>query len=123
MINIAPLTEKTKNLFDAEVFAAMDSDAYFVNVGRGEGVVTSDLVNALETGRSPVPDSTSSTKSLCLPIIRLWQADNVIVTPHMSGDTDGWRIRLANQFVDLFEKYTAGETFPHTVDKAAGYVR
>ncbi|MDN6380407.1 MAG: D-2-hydroxyacid dehydrogenase, partial [Brevibacterium aurantiacum] len=50
VINIAPLTDRTKNLFDAEVFAAMESSAYFVNVGRGEGVVTSDLVNALETG-------------------------------------------------------------------------
>ena len=123
VINIAPLTDQTKGLFDAEVFAAMDPSAYFVSVGRGEAVVTSALVEALETGQisgagldvfdeEPLPADHS-----------LWHAENVIITPHMSGDTDGWRMRLAKQFVDLFEKYMAGETFPHTVDKAVGYVR
>ncbi|MDN6122882.1 MAG: D-2-hydroxyacid dehydrogenase, partial [Brevibacterium sp.] len=34
VINIAPLTDKTKNFIDAEVFAAMEPSAYFVNVGR-----------------------------------------------------------------------------------------
>ncbi|WP_193101551.1 D-2-hydroxyacid dehydrogenase [Brevibacterium aurantiacum] len=123
VINIAPLTEKTRNLIDAEVFAAMDSDAYFVNVGRGEGVVTSDLVNALETGQIAGAGLDVFDEEPLPADHPLWQADSVIVTPHMSGDTDGWRMRLANQFVDLFDKHMAGEAFPHTVDKAAGYVR
>ncbi|MDN5607246.1 MAG: D-2-hydroxyacid dehydrogenase [Brevibacterium aurantiacum] len=123
VINIAPLTDRTKNLFDAEVFAAMESSAYFVNVGRGEGVVTSDLVNALETGEISGAGLDVFDEEPLPADHPLWQADNVIVTPHMSGDTDGWRTRLADQFVVLFEKYAAGETFPHTVDKAAGYVR
>ena len=123
VINIAPLTDQTKNLIDAEVFAAMDSSAYFVNVGRGEAVVTSDLVDALSAGQISGAGLDVFDEEPLPADHPLWQADNVIVTPHMSGDTDGWRLRLADQFVDLFEKYAAGETFPHTVDKAAGYVR
>ena len=123
VINIAPLTDRTKNLFDAEVFNAMDPSAYFINVGRGEAVVTSDLVHALESGQISGAGLDVFDEEPLPADHPLWQADNVIVTPHMSGDTDGWRTRLADQFVDLFEKYAAGETFPHTVDKAAGYVR
>lgn len=123
VVNIAPLTDKTKNLIDAKVFAAMDTSAFFVNVGRGEAVVTSDLVDALSAGQISGAGLDVFDEEPLPADHPLWQADNVIVTPHMSGDTDGWRLRLADQFVDLFEKYTAGETFPHTVDKAAGYVR
>lgn len=123
VVNIAPLTDKTKNLIDARVFAAMDTSAFFVNVGRGEAVVTSDLVDALSAGQISGAGLDVFDEEPLPADHPLWQADNVIVTPHMSGDTDGWRLRLADQFVDLFEKYTAGETFPHTVDKAAGYVR
>ncbi|MDN6529008.1 MAG: D-2-hydroxyacid dehydrogenase [Brevibacterium sp.] len=123
VINIAPLTDKTKNFIDAEVFAAMERSACFVNVGRGEGVVTPDLVDALETGQISGAGLDVFDEEPLPAGHPLWQTDNVIITPHMSGDTDGWRLRLADQFVDLFEKYMAGETFPHTVDKAAGYVR
>ncbi|MDN5806761.1 MAG: D-2-hydroxyacid dehydrogenase [Brevibacterium sp.] len=123
VINIAPLTDKTKNFIDAEVFAAMEPSAYFVNVGRGEAVVTPDLVDALETGQISGAGLDVFDEEPLPAGHPLWQTDNVIITPHMSGDTDGWRLRLADQFVDLFEKYMAGETFPHTVDKAAGYVR
>lgn len=123
VINIAPLTDSTKQLIDAEVFAAMDPSAYFVNVGRGESVVTSALVDALDAGQIAGAGLDVFEEEPLPAEHPLWQADNVIVTPHMSGDTEGWRLRLADQFLALFEKYSAGETFPNTVDKRLGYVR
>lgn len=123
VIDIAPLTEKTERLIGAEAFAAMDDTAVFINVGRGDTVDTDALVTALRDGQiggagldvfdeEPLPTGHP-----------LWSMDNVIITPHMSGDTDGWRMRLAEQFHALFEQYLAGEQFPHTVDKQLGYVR
>lgn len=123
VINIAPLTDQTKQLIDAEVFAAMDPSAYFVNVGRGESVVTSALVDALAAGQISGAGLDVFEEEPLPADHPLWHADNVIVTPHMSGDTDGWRLRLADQFLALFEKYSAGEAFPNTVDKRLGYVR
>ena len=123
VINIAPLTDQTKQLIDAEVFAAMEPSAYFVNVGRGESVVTSALVDALATGQIAGAGLDVFEEEPLPADHPLWRGDNVIVTPHMSGDTDGWRMRLADQFLALFEKYSAGETFPNTVDKRLGYVR
>ena len=123
VIDIAPLTEKTERLIGAEAFAAMDDTAVFINVGRGDTVDTDALVTALRDGQiggagldvfdeEPLPTGHP-----------LWSMDNVIITPHMSGDTDGWRMRLAEQFHALFEQYLSGEQFPHTVDKQLGYVR
>ena len=48
VVDTLPLTEQTRQTFDARSFAAMKSGAYFINVGRGGTVVTADLVNALK---------------------------------------------------------------------------
>ena len=52
----------------------------------------------------------------------LWQAPGLIVSPHMSGDTVGWRDELASQFVDLYERWEAGRPLLNVVDKKRGYV-
>ena len=48
---MAPLTEETYHLIDAEAFEMMKETALFVNVGRGKIVDTDALVHALETGQ------------------------------------------------------------------------
>lgn len=123
VIDIAPLTEKTERLIGAEAFAAMDDTAVFINVGRGDTVDTDALVTALRDGQIGGAGLDVFDEEPLPAGHPLWSMDNVIITPHMSGDTDGWRTRLAEQFHALFEQYLAGEQFPHTVDKKLGYVR
>lgn len=123
VIDIAPLTEKTERLIGAEAFAAMDDTAVFINVGRGDTVDTDALVTALRDGQIGGAGLDVFDEEPLPADHPLWSMDNVIITPHMSGDTDGWRMRLAEQFHALFEAYLAGEQFPHTVDKQLGYVR
>lgn len=123
VIDIAPLTEKTERLIGAEAFAAMDDTAVFINVGRGDTVDTDALVTALRDGQIGGAGLDVFDEEPLPAGHPLWSMDNVIITPHMSGDTDGWRMRLAEQFHALFEQYLAGEQFPHTVDKQLGYVR
>lgn len=123
VIDIAPLTEQTRGLIDAEVFAAMKPDACFINVGRGDTVDTAALVEALETGTIAGACLDVADTEPLPPEHPLWRMDDVIITPHMSGDTDGWRNRLAEQFRSLFDDYEAGRPFTRTVDKKRGYVR
>lgn len=123
VIDIAPLTEKTERLIGAEALAAMDDTAVFINVGRGDTVDTDALVTALRDGQIGGAGLDVFDEEPLPAGHPLWSMDNVIITPHMSGDTDGWRMRLAEQFHALFEQYLAGEQFPHTVDKKLGYVR
>jgi len=122
VVAVAPLTEQTKGMFDAGAFAAMKPAARFVNVGRGELVVTEDLVAALRAGRlagaaldvfdtEPLPEDHP-----------LWTMQGVLLSPHMSGDVVGWRDTLVELFVENFQRWREGAPLRNVVDKRLGYV-
>ena len=122
VVNVTPLTDETRNLFDRTVFAAMSPSAYFINVGRGQSVVEPDLVDALCAGElagaaldvfaeEPLPDDSP-----------LWDVPGLTISPHLSGDSKGWLDALAAQFVELAELWLADEPLPHPVDKQLGFV-
>jgi phosphoglycerate dehydrogenase-like enzyme len=122
VVAVAPLTEQTKGLFDASAFAAMKPSARFVNVGRGELVVTGDLVEALRSGEI-AGAALDVFETEPLPADNpLWTMDNVLISPHMSGDFVGWRDTLAEVFTANFHRWAAGEPLLNVVDKKLGYV-
>lgn len=80
-----PSTPATRGLVNREFLAAMRPGSYLANGGRGDLVVTDDLVAALESGHlagaaldvtSPEPLPADSP---------LWDAPGALVTPHVSG--------------------------------------
>ena len=75
--------------------AAMRPTAHFVNVGRGASVVEDDLLDALHSGGSTAPPSTSSGASRCRRTRRCGAPPGLVVSAHMSGDVVGWRDALA----------------------------
>lgn len=122
VIAVAPLTDQTKGMFGTEAFEAMASHARFVNVGRGELVVTGELVRALRDERiagaaldvfdvEPLPSDHP-----------LWTMDNVLISPHMSGDFAGWRNTLVEVFAENFQRWQTGRPLRNVVDKSLGYV-
>lgn len=122
VVAVAPLTEETKGVFDAEAFAAMKTGARFINVGRGELVVTDDLVEALRTN-SIAGAALDVFDTEPLPADSpLWRMENVLVSPHMSGDAVGWRSILVERFAENFERWRAGRPLVNVVDKRLGYV-
>lgn len=122
VIAVAPLTDQTKGMFDAAAFAAMKPSARFVNVGRGELVVTGDLIEALRAGR-PAGAALDVFETEPLPTDSpLWSMEQVLVTPHMSGDFIGWRNTLVAVFADNFQRWQTGQPLRNVVDKHLGYV-
>ncbi|MFJ4519494.1 D-2-hydroxyacid dehydrogenase [Streptomyces sp. NPDC088810] len=122
VIAAAPLTEQTYRMFDARRFGVMQPSAFFVNVGRGDLVDEEALARALARrwiagaaldvfAAEPLPADSA-----------LWELPGLIVSPHMSGDTIGWRDDLGAQFVELYERWAAGRSLPNVVDKTRGYV-
>jgi phosphoglycerate dehydrogenase-like enzyme len=123
VVNATPLTDATRGLFDAGVFAAMKPTAHFINIGRGASVVEADLLAAL-TSRSIDGASLDVFDTEPLPADSpLWDAPGMVVSAHMSGDVVGWRDTLARQFVDNAERWLAGQPLVNVVDKALGYVK
>lgn len=122
VIAAAPLTGRTRGMFDAHRFGVMQPSAVFVNVGRGELVDEAALAEALRRRWIAGAALDAFTTEPLPADSPLWDLPGLLVSPHMSGDTVGWRDELGTQFVDLFERWAAGRPLVNVVDKKRGYV-
>ncbi|MFE7464346.1 D-2-hydroxyacid dehydrogenase [Streptomyces sp. NPDC057499] len=121
VICAAPLTDATRGMFDARLFGLMQPSARFVNVGRGPLVVEEDLAGALRRRWIAGAALDAFEREPLGPESPLWDVPDLIVSPHMGGDTVGRQDRLSEQFVTMFELWAAGRPLPNVVDKRRGY--
>lgn len=97
-----PLTEQTRHLFSREVFEAMKIGSILVNLARGAIVDTSALTEALKTklGGAVLDVFEEEPLSADSP---LWDADNVVLTPHNSFVGEGNKQRLIDTVLRNFQ--------------------
>ncbi len=122
LVIAAPLTDQTRGLIDDEVLRAMRPDAHLINIARGPIVDESALLRALTEGRIGGATLDVFDVEPLPPDHPLWDAPNVTITAHMSGDIVGWRDTLAAQFADNARRWLAGEPLLNVVDKKLGYI-
>lgn len=92
IILILPLTAESKNFMSAERIKKMKDGATLVNVARGAIVDTDALVAELHTGR--ITAGLDVTDPEPLPAGHpLWSAPNVIICPHVGGDSAAFQPR------------------------------
>ncbi len=120
VVNVTPLTPETMGLFNAAMFERMKPGAYFINVGRGKSVVTDDLLAALKSGRiagagldvvDPEP----------LHDHPLWHARNVVITPHVAGNSELKLDRVWLVMRENLRRYVVGDRLFSVVDVKRGY--
>lgn len=125
----APLTEKNYHMFDSESFAKMKHSAIIINTGRGEIIDTQALYNALVSKQiagagldvleneemiSDIDYMTGINRvdklTLQQTIIntRLFQLDNVIITPHTAYNTKEAIQRILSTTMDNISKFSQG---------------
>lgn len=121
IVNSTPLTPSTRNLFDRELFSQMRQGTLFINVGRGKSVVTADLVTALESGQLGGAGLDVTEPEPLPPTSPLWQLPNVIITPHMSAQSDKGNERSWVIIRENLRRYAAGERMLNLVDLDRGY--
>ena len=121
IVNTTPLTPQTTSIFNAKFFAAAKPGAYFFNVGRGGSVVEADLVAALESGRIAGAGLDVTDPEPLPATSALWKMQNVIITPHVSSDSElGLDARVALIRENL-RRYVTGERMLSEVDLGKGY--
>jgi phosphoglycerate dehydrogenase-like enzyme len=121
VVSALPLIPATTNLFDAAMFARMKKTAYFINVGRGGSVVTDDLVKALQNGVIAGASVDVTEPEPLPPDHPLWKAPHVIITPHVSGQSE---LGVKSREIVLREqvrRYAAGDKLLSVVDMKKGY--
>ena len=95
VVLLLPSTPKTRGIVNAERLAGFKRGAWLCNVGRGNLVVTDDLLAALRSGQlgGAVLDVTDPEP---LPAGHpLWEQENVILTPHVASTTQDLAVRGA----------------------------
>ena len=121
VVNTLPLTADTEGMFDAAMFASLKPGALFINIGRGRTVDTDALVAALREGRL-AGAGLDVTDPEPLPAGHpLWGMSNVIITPHVGGDSDGHMERMYLLFEENLRRFAAGDPLLSVVDPARGY--
>lgn len=109
-----PLNPATTGLVDAGFLAAMKEGALLVNVARGAVVSTPDLVDALRTGRIRAALDVTDPEPLP-PGHPLWELENVLITPHVGGNSRAMAPRVAALVRDQVEALRDGRPLRNVV--------
>jgi len=121
VVNATPLTPETRGMFDAQFFDVMKDDAFFINIGRGESVVTAALTAALEQHKIGGAGLDVTDPEPLPPGHPLWSMRNVIITPHIATSSDIRDERTLVLVVENVRRYIRGDALLSVVDLAAGY--
>jgi phosphoglycerate dehydrogenase-like enzyme len=119
----APLTAQTRGMIDGRALAKMKPGAILINVARGPLVVESDLVAALESGRLAAAGLDVTEEEPLPTTSALWGLPNVILTPHVAGQSRLRIDQMTDFFCDNLERYLAGRPLRNLVDKQLGFPR
>ncbi len=117
VIATVPETPQTQRMFDATKFEMMKTGAFFINIGRGANVVLDDLVSALKD-RVIAGAALDVFEIEPLPTGHpLWNAPNVLITPHVAGSGPHLEQRRTELLIDNCVRFNEGRPLRNVVDK------
>nr|WP_175989655.1 D-2-hydroxyacid dehydrogenase [Bacillus sp. Marseille-Q1617] len=122
IVAVLPSTEKTKYILQTEHFDEMKNSAVFINIGRGDLVKESILLEAARTKRvghifldvfeqEPLPADHA-----------FWEEEGITVTPHLSSITKMYMPRAFDIFKKNLKAYSKkSEELINVIDSERGY--
>jgi phosphoglycerate dehydrogenase-like enzyme len=116
-----PLTPETRHIIGQAELEAMKCTACLINIGRGSLINEDALIRALEekriagagldvTYREPLPKNS-----------RLWDFDNVILSPHISGGRENYLMHATELFCRNLRRFLQGKKLLNMIDRSRGY--
>jgi phosphoglycerate dehydrogenase-like enzyme len=121
VLDALPLTRETRGTFDRAAFAATKPGATFLNVGRGGTVDEQALIAALRDGRVGAAALDVFEEEPLPADSPLWTLPNVIVSPHVCGDVEGWEREVVGLFADNLGRFLRAEPLRNPVDPRLGF--
>lgn len=110
-----PRNPDTEHWFNARTLALLPAHATFVNIGRGETVVTADLCQALRAGHlggaaldviEPTPERDDA----------VWDTPRLLLTPHIASHSHERQERLERFVEEQVARFRRGEPLLDVVD-------
>lgn len=122
VVNILPATKATENVYNEELFSKMKDGTYFINVGRGESVVTDDLLAALAQGKIAGAGLDVFEEEPLPKNHPLWEHERVVMTPHIAGQLENYEKHIYPLFIENFNAFRKNEELPRNqVQLTDGY--
>jgi phosphoglycerate dehydrogenase-like enzyme len=116
-----PLSPHTRKFIGAREIAAMKPGAYLVNIGRGQVIDEAAMIAALKAGKIGGAGLDVFEHEPLEPDSPLWDMENVILTPHVSGDNRGYMDKACELFVENLKRFVANRPLLNLVDPTLGY--
>ena len=117
----APLTSQSQGMMGSREFGLMKKGSYFIAVSRGRTYDSDALLQALKTGRLAGAGLDVTNPEPLPKGHPLWKLENVIITPHIAGQSDGVEARRMALIVENVTRFVRGEPLLNVVDKKKGY--
>jgi len=116
-----PLTGHTRKFIGEREFNAMKPNAYLVNIGRGEVIDERAMTAALSAKKIAGAGLDVFEHEPLESTSPLWDLENVILTPHMSGANRSYMERACELFADNLQRFATGRPLLNVVDPNLGY--
>lgn len=121
VVSTLPGTSATEHLLDSRFFAALRTGATIVNVGRGNVIDETALVDALRSGQVGFA-ALDVFETEPLPIDSpLWTHENVLVSPHTAALSAAEERRIAELFAANATRLLDGANLLNRVDTVEFY--
>jgi len=116
-----PYSPENENMIGARELALMKPTAYVIVTSRGRIVEHGALVEALRGRRIAGAALDTVFEEPLSADDPLWELDNVIVTPHIAGNSPELDERTYAMFEDNLRRYVGGQPLLNVVDKDLWY--
>ena len=116
-----PYTPANENFIGASELARMKPTAYLIVTSRGRVVDHRALVSALREKSIAGAGLDVVVDEPLPPENELWDLDNVIITPHIAGNSPELHERTHMIFEDNMHRYLASQPLRNVVDKRLRY--
>lgn len=119
LVCLLPLTDKTRDILDLELFKKLKKPSYLINVGRGQHLVEEDLIYGIDTG---------VLSGACLDVFEeeplpgnhlFWNRPKIMITPHVAAVTDSKE--AAVQILENYKRSLSGIELENSVERKKGY--
>jgi phosphoglycerate dehydrogenase-like enzyme len=113
----APGSPETRGIVGAAELAALQPDAFVVNIGRGTIIDTAAIDAALRDGTILGAGLDVQDPEPLPPEHPLWAAPNLIITPHRAGGGDPMSaLRQADAVMKNLGRFRRGEPLEHVLE-------
>ena len=121
LVLLVPMTDETHHMINERVLNAMKPNSVIINAARGGVVDEKAMIRALQKKQirgaaldvfeqEPLPKNSP-----------LWEMDNVILTPHISGNSADYIEKSTKLFISNLKRYLNNRPLMNQLDRDSGY--